>query len=90
LPDGRPVDDQLKHDLTTDYKKANLSPEDILVLTFAEKINNAAYEIDRAYIDFLKGHGFSDRMIHDIVAVTAYFNYVNRMADALGVELEGE
>jgi hypothetical protein len=29
-----------------------------------------------------------DRAIHDICAVTAYFNFVNRIADGLGVDLE--
>ena len=36
----------------------------------------------------LRGAGFDDRGIHDICAVTAYFAFVNRIADGLGVELE--
>ena len=39
-------------------------------------------------IDRLRGAGFDDRGIHDICAVTAYFAFVNRIADGLGVELE--
>lgn len=36
----------------------------------------------------LRAHGFSDRAIHDATQVIAYFNYINRIADALDVELE--
>ena len=37
----------------------------------------------------LRAHGFDDRAIHDICTITAYFAFVNRVADGLGVELEG-
>jgi len=36
----------------------------------------------------LRSQGFDDRAIHDICAITAYFAFVNRIADGLGVELE--
>jgi len=36
----------------------------------------------------LHAHGFADRAIHDAVQVIAYFNYINRVADALGIEQE--
>ena len=36
----------------------------------------------------LREAGFTDRGIHDAVQVVAYFNYINRVADALGVEQE--
>lgn len=38
----------------------------------------------------LRAVGFDDRAIHDAAAVTAYFNYINRVADSLGVDLEPE
>ena len=38
----------------------------------------------------LRGHGFDDRAIHDVVQTVAYFNYINRVADGLGVDLEPE
>ena len=38
----------------------------------------------------LKGAGFSDPAIHDAAAITAYFNFVNRLASGLGVDLEQE
>lgn len=38
----------------------------------------------------LRGLGFADRAIHDAVQVVGYFNYINRVADALGCDLEPE
>ncbi|MEM7530840.1 MAG: hypothetical protein AAF639_01585 [Chloroflexota bacterium] len=39
-------------------------------------------------LDMLCQHGFDDRAIHDAVQVIAYFNYITRIADSLGVEEE--
>jgi alkylhydroperoxidase family enzyme len=36
----------------------------------------------------LRRHGLSDRAVHDAVQVIAYFNYINRVADALGIDPE--
>ncbi len=41
-----------------------------------------------ADVETLRGAGLSDAAIHDAAAVTAYFNFVNRLALGLGVELE--
>ena len=41
-----------------------------------------------ADVQALRAHGFTDRAIHDAVQVIAYFNYINRVADALGIEQE--
>jgi alkylhydroperoxidase family enzyme len=38
----------------------------------------------------LRAHGFSDACIHDAIQVVSYFNYVNRVADAVGIEDEPE
>ncbi|MGB0384546.1 MAG: hypothetical protein ACPGWR_06950 [Ardenticatenaceae bacterium] len=40
-------------------------------------------------LDHLRTHGFDDRAIHDAVQVIGFFNYITRIADALGVEPEG-
>lgn len=36
----------------------------------------------------LRTAGFDDRAIHDATQIISYFNYINRIADTLGVELE--
>ena len=41
-----------------------------------------------ADLDLLRAEGFDDEAIHDATQVVAYFNYINRVAEALGVEPE--
>jgi len=41
-----------------------------------------------ADLDTLRAHGFDDRAIHDATQVIAYFNYITRIAESLGVEVE--
>ena len=44
--------------------------------------------ITAADVKVLQRAGWDDRAVHDICAIAAYFNFVNRIADGLGVELE--
>lgn len=44
--------------------------------------------MSRADIDHLRSIGLDDRAIHDATQVISFFNYINRIADALGIELE--
>jgi alkylhydroperoxidase family enzyme len=83
------IDDALKDQLVTDYNTADISEQDKLILEYAEKITRDAASITQDYIDELKRHDMPDRMLHDIVQVASYFAYVNRLADGLGVEVEG-
>lgn len=46
--------------------------------------------IDAAALERLRGHGFDDVAIHQIVQITALFNYYNRLVDGLGAEYEPE
>jgi len=39
-------------------------------------------------VDQLRAAGFDDRAVHDICVITAYYAFVNRIADGLGVEME--
>ena len=82
------IDDSLKEHLTSDFRKADLSNDDILILEYAEKITTNPSAITQTDVNKLLDFGFSQSAVHDIAQATAYFNYVNRVADALGVELE--
>ncbi len=82
------VDDALKEQLVNDYSTAAISDSDRLILEYAEKITRDPTSVTREYVDSLKEKDMSDQMLHDIVQVAGYFNYVNRLADGLGVELE--
>lgn len=55
---------------------------------FAEKLTRTPHAMTPADLDVLRSFGFDDRAIHDAVQVIAYFNYINRVADGLGVEPE--
>jgi len=59
------------------------------MLDYAVKLTRTPGAMTAADVEALRAHGFGDAAIHDICQVTAYYNFVNRMADGLGVELEG-
>ena len=58
------------------------------MLDYVLKLTVRPQAMEAADVDLLRRHGFDDRAIHDICSVTAYFAFVNRIADGLGVELE--
>lgn len=58
------------------------------MLAFAEKLTLSPSEMREEDVRGLRKVGWSDRAISDIVQVAAYFNYINRIADGLGVDLE--
>ena len=60
------------------------------MLDYAVKLTSTPQAMTAQDVQILRDVGFDDRAIHDICNVTAYFAYVNRVADGLGVELESE
>lgn len=58
------------------------------MLDYAIKLTRTPGEMEEADVQRLREHGFEDRAIHDICAVTAYFAFANRIADGLGIEVE--
>jgi uncharacterized protein YciW len=58
------------------------------MLEYVEKLTLTPGDMARSDIDNLRSVGFTDRDILDIATVAAYYAYVNRIADGLGVELE--
>lgn len=58
------------------------------MLDYALELTRAPHAITTAAIEALRAAGFDDRGIHDLCAITAYYAFVNRIADGLGVELE--
>ena len=70
------------------WTPAELAPADRAMLDYASKLTRVPSEMTSADVQRLRQAGFDDRAIHDICAITAYFAFVNRMADGLGVELE--
>lgn len=58
------------------------------MLDYVTKLTLTPGRMTVADVETLRQHGFDDRAIVDIVQVAAYFNYINRVADGLGVDLE--
>jgi uncharacterized peroxidase-related enzyme len=71
-----------------DYRQAPLDAADRAMLEFAEKLTCTPAEMQEADLARLKEQGFSEEGIVDIVLVTCMFNFMDRLADALGVELD--
>lgn len=81
-------DDQLVEQLCADWRQAELSNADRAMLTYVEKLTLRPWEMVEGDVLALREAGFGDAAILDINQVTAYYAYVNRLADGLGVELE--
>jgi len=60
----------------------------VALCTFAEKLTRRPNRMDRGDVAALRTAGFSDAAIHDATQIIGYFNYINRVADALGVDME--
>ena len=74
--------------MAADYRQAPLALADRAMLEFAERLTRAPWDMGLPDVEELRRHGFDDRDVHDITQIAAYFNYINRVADGLGVEPE--
>jgi uncharacterized peroxidase-related enzyme len=81
-------DDELLAAIESDWRSAGLSQQRKAMLEYVEKLTRTPGAMTSADVRSLQVEGFSDRDILDICTVAAYYAYVNRIADGLGVELE--
>jgi alkylhydroperoxidase family enzyme len=58
------------------------------LLEYVEKLTLVVADVSEEDVAALRACGWSDRAIHDAVQIASYFNYINRVADALGVDPE--
>ena len=65
-----------------------LTEQEKVMLAFVEKMTTASWSMQRADVEGLRAAGFPDVQILEIVQLTAWFNFMTRVADALGVEVE--
>jgi uncharacterized peroxidase-related enzyme len=79
------LDEALVEAIRTDYRKAPLSAQDQTMLEYVEKVTRDATQVGRDDHDRLRAAGFDDRGIVQITLIASWFNYINRVADALGV-----
>jgi len=80
--------DQFVHQIASDWRKAKLSSADLALCNYAEKLTVNPTNMAEDDVVELRNHNFDDREIHDATQVISFFNYINRIADALDVELE--
>jgi len=71
----------LADQLATNYRKADITPKQRVMLDFAVKVTQHSAEVDDADFEKMRKHGFSDDEIWDTGAISAFFALSNRMAN---------
>ena len=79
------LDEDLVKALQKDYKTADISNQDRLMLEYVARLTKDATNIHQQDHERLRAVGFDDRGILQITLIASWFNYINRVADALGV-----
>ena len=82
------LDKALVDALEKDYKTAPISEQDRVMLDYVVKVTKDATKVGKEDHERLRAVGFDDRGILQMTLIAAWFNYINRVADALGVGRE--
>ena len=82
------LDEAFVKALVEDYDKAPLTEADRAMLDYATKLTRDATRVTPSDHERLRAVGFDDRGILQITLIASWFNYINRVADALGVGRE--
>jgi len=79
------LDSELVSALERDYANAPLEPRERVMLDYVVKLTRDATQVSREDHARLREAGFDDVGILQITLIASWFNYINRVADALGV-----
>jgi len=79
------LDAELVAALERDYRSAPITDHERVMLDYVVKLTKDATRCSTADHEALRAVGFDDRGILQITLIAAWFNYINRVADALGV-----
>jgi alkylhydroperoxidase family enzyme len=82
------LDDELVRALEQDYTHAPITKADRVMLDYVVQVTKDATQIGPQDHERLRSEGFDDRAILQITLIASWFNYINRVADALGVGRE--
>jgi uncharacterized peroxidase-related enzyme len=74
--------------LEKDYTMAPITAQERMMLDYVVKLTKDATQVWRDDIEGLRAAGFDDRGILQIALIASWFNYINRVADGLGVGRE--
>lgn len=73
-----------------DWREAGLTERERALCAYAEKLTLTPAAMTEADLDALRATGLDDSGCHDAIQVIAYFNYINRVAEGVHVDLEPE
>jgi uncharacterized peroxidase-related enzyme len=79
------LDKELVDALKRDYTSAPITDQERVMLDYVVKLTKDATQIHKDDHQHLRTAGFDDKAILQITLIAAWFNYINRVADALGV-----
>ncbi len=79
------LNDEMIAGLREDYTKAPISEQDRVMLDYVVQLTKDATRLAPQDHDKLRAAGFDDKAILQITLIASWFNYINRVADALGV-----
>jgi len=83
------LDDDLVSALREDYKTAPITDEERVMVNYVVQLTKDATRIGPKDLDGLRAAGFDDQAILQITLIASWFNYINRVADALGIGRDG-
>ena len=79
------LDEPLVEAIRRDYRTAALEPPDRAMLDYVAKLTLKPASVGREDVEALRAQGFDDTAILQINLIASWFNYINRVADGLGV-----
>lgn len=82
------LDNDLIGKLKTDYENAPITEAERVMCDYVVQLTKDAVKISPEYHEKLRAAGFDDQAILQITLIASWFNYINRVADALGVGRE--
>ena len=83
------LDEELTAALRRDYTTAKVTPAERAMLDYVAQLTRDAQRVAPEDLDRLRQYGFSDTAILQINLIASWFNYINRVADGLGVGKPG-
>ena len=83
------LDKEMVEALERDYSSAPITAKERVMLDYVVKLTKDATKVWKDDHQRLREVGFDDKAILQITLIAAWFNYINRVADALGVGREG-
>ncbi len=82
------MDKELVEALERDYTTAPITPQERVMVDYVVKLTKDATQVQKDDHEKLRAAGFDDQAILQITLIASWFNYINRVADALGVGRE--